>query len=115
MKQKSDFITNSSSASYILTLKADVSDMSLERFKKIFNEYIEIYKNDIYKNNKIRFWDGVNVHKVDKNMFEVVDWTSMHNDNDDIPDYMRDLLIESFVGDRDWGFKVEKFRIDDDH
>ena len=114
MKQKSDFITNSSSASYILTLKADVSDMSLARFKELFYEYIEIYKRN-NDNNRIRFWDGVNVHKVDNNMFEVTDWTSMHNDNDDIPGYMRDLLVESFVNSRDWGFKVEKFRIEDDY
>jgi len=110
LKRKDDFITNSSSASYILTLKADVSDMSLEQFEVLFQEYIEIYKRN--NDNKIRYWDGINIHKIDNNMFEVTDWTSMHNDNDDIPEYMRDLLIESFVDSRDWGFVVEKFRID---
>ena len=57
MKVKNDFITNSSSASFILTVKSYVND--LDSFKEIWDKYLDEYIDDNY----YKFYIRVKAHR----------------------------------------------------
>lgn len=109
MKVKASFITNSSSASFILSFRAD-DNMTLEEFKDIFNQYLENHRRFI---KGLRFWDASVIEEVEPNSFKIVEWTSMYNNQDNIPDYMKFIMVESFLTDfyalglKFGGFKVQ--------
>lgn len=117
MKLKNDFITNSSSASFILKVKTE-GEMNLEEFKTLFNECIEaIKKSEIIK---VRFWNGSDItgDENDSSIFYIEDWISMYNGHTDIPGYMKLLCVES-LHEGSWlekyCFKVVSLRTIDDH
>jgi len=113
MKIKNDFVTNSSSASFILTIKPN-EEMNLDEFRDRFNEYIDTIKRWNPKLSSMRFWDGINIKQSNNNEFVVEEWTGMYNDIYDIPPYMSYILIADQVEDMlDW-FKVVKFEIEND-
>jgi len=116
MKLKSDFITNSSSASFIMSFKTK-DNINHDEFRTLFNKYLESYKRQ--HPNKLRFWDASIISKGtdDKGdlIYTVEDGTTMYNDMHDIPEYMRLLMIESYVNEYDWGFQVVGFKVEDEH
>ena len=117
MKQKDDFITNSSSASFILTLEVNDKNVSLDEFKELFNVFIEEY---LERNpSSLKFWDATNIKKIGSDnkskLFKISEWTSMYNYQDDIPKYMRELMVNSYIDEDNFGFKVKKFNIEDDY
>lgn len=115
VKRKSDFITNSSSASFIMTFTPVDGTIDLDDFTLLFNHYIETYKKRFP--NSLRYWDASNINQVPgtrgSNLFSVKEFTSMYNDESDVPEYMKDLMINSYIRDPNWGFKVESFVVDD--
>ena len=110
MKYKTDFVTNSSSASFIMTFRT-YSDMDLENFIKVFNDFLESQRNRYFPN--IRHWDALDVKKITNNIFQITEWTSMYNDQSDVPDYMKYFLIEKIL-DKGFfeDFKIEDFRVE---
>jgi len=93
MKYKITEVTNSSSANFIITFKSN-DDLEVEEFKDIFNEFLERHRS---KFPDLRYWDATDVKKTGSRFFQVTEWTSMFNDQMDIPEYIRWLLIDSFL------------------
>jgi hypothetical protein len=116
MKVKTDFVTNSSSASFILTLRPHDGTMELSEFTNLFNKYLEDYKKN--NPNSLRYWDATNIDEVQDdvgpNLFTINECVSMYNDADDVPAYIKELMINSYIRDRDWGFVVSSFKVDED-
>jgi len=112
MKVKGDFITNSSSASYILTLKTQENN-TLEEFKEKFNKYIEKYQD--WHEVHLRYWNAADIKQVGENEFTVEDWTSMHNDAMDIPGWMQNLMLQHFVKEEKYDWWVSSFKVDNDY
>jgi hypothetical protein len=117
MKVKGDFVTNSSSASFILTLRPHDGTMGLDEFTNLFNKFLDNYKER--NPNGLRYWDGTNIDEVQidvgPNLFTVQEWVSMYNGEEDVPDYMKELMVNSFIRNTDWGFVVSSFEADDDY
>lgn len=114
MKVKSDFVTNSSSASYIMTFKPNSQEIDRDQFLILFNAYLERFKRKHH--GELRYWDGCNVDSIEKQgitYFTVTEETSMHNGSEDIPLYMRELMVESYVKEFSMGFTMESFEIED--
>jgi hypothetical protein len=117
MKVKGDFVTNSSSASFILTLRPTDGNIELDEFTELFNKFLEHYKE---KNpNGLRYWDATMIDQVQEtkgpNLFTVAEWVSMYNGEEDVPDYMKELMTNSFIQDPNWGFVVSHFEADNDY
>ena len=118
MKLKADFVTNSSSASFIMTLEA-YDNISLKEFKEIMNDVINDFENEYrdygFEKPHLHFWDGSHISKVSPKIFALQDWTSMYNDPADIPRYMRYMMIRSFLTDGGLkDFKIKNFKIEHD-
>ncbi len=112
MKVKGDFVTNSSSASFIMTFSAD---MNYEEFAEAFGSFLENFAEQSETN--IRFWDGSNIKQIAPNIFQIEEWTSMYNYLDDIPKYMQWILIDNGVnGDElsSHNIKMTNFEIQND-
>jgi len=106
MKIKNDYITNSSSASFILYITSTIQDLG--EFKKFLYEYI-------IKELK---WDGAgsqypedhqpNIFEISTGVYKVEEYVCMFNGYGDIPSWMVDIMIrQSFIGGED--------RINDPH
>jgi hypothetical protein len=119
MKAKADFITNSSSASFVLKVET-IEDTSIEEFKNQFGKFIEWFKtNDDWHGftENIRFWNGSDIKEGEKpNTFIIEEWTSMYNGYEDIPDYMKYLTLDTFVSEyqNGYGFKIVGIEIQHD-
>lgn len=114
MKIKTDYVTNSSSASYLLYIKSEYDD--LEDFKKSFNKYMDDYiKYNHSDEDPPRFFNPRDVSQISSNTFLIVDWNSMYNDFHDVPRYMLDLIL-NFVVEKEtlrsnYKFKSFTFRV----
>jgi hypothetical protein len=119
MKNKLDFVTNSSSASICLLIKT--SCKNIEDFREKFNEYIEQYKSGEWGSPvPIHFWDGSKVTKTSDGWFQVEDYTSMFNyATDDIPHYMQALYLSWLVDPKNvkiqLGFEKLRIKVNDEH
>jgi len=115
MKIKTDFVTNSSSASFLLYIQSKGDN--LEDFKESFERYMTFHASVI--NGSARFFNPNDIEQISSNTFLVSDWTSMYNYFNDIPEYMRDLLVMFIVEKEDlksdYGFLGFKFKIEEDH
>ena len=98
MKIKKGFITNSSSANFIITIRTK-TDKTIEEFKTMFNRFLDNYKNNHYNESitNLQFWNPNSIIKITDTIFEIYDWVSMYNDYDDIPHYFRYLLLLSII------------------
>jgi len=117
MKRKGDFITNSSSASFILTLRPHDGTIELDEFTNLFNKFLDSFKER--NPNDLRYWDATNIDEVQSdvgpNLYTVSEWTSMYNGEEDVPDYMKELMSNSFIKDPDWGFVASGFKVENDY
>lgn len=145
MKTRNSYVTNSSSASFILTVKSGVED--LYEFKRVMDDYLkhnvvmvdkycppEEYKNKSIlqvitendnKEEKLdlnTFWkrlpvtsdDICIVHKYN-NIFELTAMTAMFNDYNDIPTWMKNLMVDFLRGiTRKYEIEILNLEIDED-
>ena len=110
MKIKQDFVTNSSSASMILIVKTK-EDMTLDEFKEKFSQVINKYKKYCRPKDKGLFWDGTNIEQKSTEEFHVKEWTSMYNGYEDIPSYMKDLVLDAVVVEKEMHYGTEMARL----
>jgi len=113
MKIKLDYITNSSSASFYLyfTYKND----DLVEFKESLNS---IFKSVIDEDPDviIRFYNPREVvNRLSKNVFYIIDGTSMFNDSTSIPKYMQRILVNSFIPEYLKKFGISKIEFEIKH
>jgi len=128
MKRKLSFITNSSSASFILYVTSGARN--LEDFKEIFKDYLNSY----FASRKFIFSREYNIkdykkwtddqidsiistisHKV-ANIYIVEGFTSMLNEIvDDLPGWMKKLIIEMATGRTILGIDKVSLEIQSDH
>ena len=110
MKFKTDFVTNSSSASFILYFAS--TDKNLDSFQDSFNRYLEEYLRQ-YKYNEessiLRFYNPQTIEEKEEGIFKITESTSMYNNYEDIPHYMRTVLLDSKIRQKElletFGFK----------
>ena len=120
MKKKADFVTNSSSASFILTLQATDPDSTLEQFEHKFNTYLDAYRRSTKWSSEgtdaMHFWQGLNIKEgATSGIFTIKDWTSMYNGPSDVPRYMREMMVRHFIeGFAEYGFRLLNFTVEED-
>lgn len=116
MKIKQEFITNSSSVSYILTLYTK-KPYTLEEFKANMNAFLEKMKGQY---TDLRAWDASDVKEIGPNAFEISQWVAMHNYVSDIPKWMQHFIIADYIGDvsgefHELGVTHARFRMEHDY
>ena len=97
MKLKSDFVTNSSSASFILYVTFDSEQWPYEEFKEELLRHIECGYIGQYGNGAGRKsnYPPDNIEQVSDNVLKMEYWTSMFNGYEDVPSCFIDLMIRS--------------------
>lgn len=96
MKIKSDFVTNSSSASFIIYFNYDNKNWTFDFFKKEFLEYIQKgYIGGEFGAGNQSNYPPDNIELLSDGRVKVESHTSMYNGYEDLPRYMIDLLIRS--------------------
>jgi len=115
MKIKGDFVTNSSSASFIMIIEAPYDDVHC--FREAFNDYLNYYKSQT--GDHLRFWDASNISEVSDHVFQITDWTSMYNGIYDIPKYMQHIILDSVASPQSdlecRGMKFKSFDVEEDN
>ena len=89
MKVKKDFVTNSSSTSFIVTCKADTSEK--DEFIDKFNQFLEKYKenrtwDDDFQEPPLLRIDMVN--QIEPGVFAIRDLVAIYGGEEDIPQYI---------------------------
>ena len=117
MKIKTNLVTNSSSASFIMYVESNTDNLT--DFQTDFEKFLEKYKKDYYYDSDVisslKFINPKSIEQISTHVFAINEWTSMHNNYDDIPHYMRHLMILSFCeGTEEFGFTITKFKIKDE-
>jgi len=114
MKIKNDFVTNSSSASFIMIFSAP--GKTIEEFTEQLNDFIESYKKET--EDQMRFWDATNITELDDGKFKIEEWTSMYNYLSDIPKYMQYIMVDKVAVNQSglsWrGITMESFDVEED-
>ena len=93
MKIKTDFVTNSSSSSFVIIAKSDTDDP--EVFIQKFNQYLQDHIED--NNWKDDFEPPPlltldRIKKLGPNQFHIEDYVPFYSSEDDTPQYIVDLL-----------------------
>ena len=117
MKIKTNLVTNSSSASFIMYVESNTDNLT--DFQNDFDKFLKKYESDFHFTPEVlshlRFINPKSFEQIATHVFAINEWTSMFNNHDDIPHYMRYLMVLSFCGDtQELGFKVTKFTIEDE-
>jgi len=113
MKFRTDFVTNSSSASFILFVESTAANKQEfeESLKKLFAEYSRDFQKEesLPKSEQIKHIFG--------SLYAINDMTIMFNDYDDVPHYMRYMLLRHHIDDDllKFGIKSLKLEIDRNH
>jgi hypothetical protein len=95
MKIKQDFVTNSSSSSFVIDVRSD--DDAKEGFVKKMNEYLLGY---IAKNDWKDDFEPPNLLTAEKvtmreqGIFRIVDYIPFYQNCDDMPQYLKDMTKE---------------------
>ena len=113
MKLKADFVTNSSAASFVMRFKVKGDGVTdADTFRMILQDFLDLLKREYPQRTKY-FWDGSNVeYNSTTKLFKVTEHTSMHNDHEDIPFYMKYLMVQSFIdGLKNLDFEIIDFDI----
>lgn len=112
MKIKGDFVTNSSSANFILFIESTVDN--LDDFQKSWDQYIE----DLSKIN-ILVSEKMNIREVNKHVYQIESSTFMLNCLlTDVPKWMRYLIILHNIKSRkllEYGFKDVRLYVETDN
>jgi len=97
VKIKNDFITNSSSASFILTVKSNAKN--LEEFKERFELFKKHFLEELlYKKNAKHIFNFVKIEHGSDNNYNISDITAMLNDIlHDTPQWITYLLLVSYT------------------
>jgi len=90
MKFKADFVTNSSSASFILYITF-ISD-DFDRFKEAWENFIKKFEKEYYQTHKFAD-NNIKIFHIRKNLFTIEQWTSAYNFLSDIPNWMKYVII----------------------
>jgi len=112
-----DFVTNSSSASFILSILSHVA-YDEEGFKeKVLEPLIADFKSEYtYSNRKVDsgYLFPKEIRRLDDNHFEIEDWTSMFNSFDDMTVFFEYLMIQHFLGSlkKVYYCEIESFRVE---
>jgi len=117
MKIKIDYVTNSSSASFLLYIESTARDE--EEFIESFNKFLEDYneENRWKKNHRnVSFINPKEIRQISSGVFIVEDWITMYNDYDDIPNYIKYLILRHIIDNNliQYGIKDLKFEIKGD-
>lgn len=119
MKIKTDHVTNSSSASFILRFVCPQCNDKEDFIENVLNPLIEYYEKeemfgDDYKD--IRFLSFKDVRETGNKQFEIEEWTSMMNSHDDISGFFKFIMILHAKGvlPNDFACHLEKFYIIDE-
>jgi len=117
MKIKKDFITNSSSASFLMCIKTDENITTLEEFEKWFSNYMDIYIDNLkeycHSSSFPSFYNPGNIRQESGNLFVIIDSCLLYNNYKNVPQYMRDLILRHLIdndlkGIKNITIKVEK-------
>jgi hypothetical protein len=96
MKLKSDFVTNSSSASFIIYFNYNDKDWTFEEFRYEFLEYIQKgYIGGECCAGRHYSFPPDSIELLSDGRVKIECWTSMYNGYEDVPSYMIDLVMRS--------------------
>jgi hypothetical protein len=93
MKIKRDFVTNSSSTSFILNIESETEDPN--KILKIINDFFQDYINKNDWNDDCDLPALLTPDRIVKNgpkKFTIEDYIPYYKDNEDIPEYIKELL-----------------------
>jgi hypothetical protein len=94
MKIKSDFVTNSSSTSFIISCEAGVSkkDDFIDKFNSFLKDYIkERTWDEEFQEPHMLTSDMVTLN--DSGVFTITDFAPIYNSEQDIPQYIKELFL----------------------
>lgn len=110
MKIKTDFVTNSSSASFIMYFVTN--DRTVDEFTKRVSKFLNYYS---YEDNP-KFNESM-VKMITEGVFTINNYVGMYNFVDDIPSHMKTILLEKSINPErilQFGFKDIVFSIEED-
>lgn len=93
MKVKTDYVTNSSSASFILYITSSIMD--LKEFKAFIENYINRESNEYGAGTESR---SPSISEISNGVFKVEEFTGVYNGFEDVPSWMIDMMVKkSFI------------------
>lgn len=123
MKKKEGFVTNSSSASFIVTIFSSYDDLTyFKEYMKGFitQQYLENVKymmtDEEFKHESMRLTTIIEtIRHIGPNTFEIADFTTMLNDvSEDLPKWIIRVLISKALGETYPFIKEVTLRVDED-
>lgn len=106
MKIKRDFVTNSSSTSFIISGKYD-GGIGIDKVKDIFNDLIQDYRKKTEWDKDTERPPSIKsemIQKTGPDTFYVKDFIPQNNNKEDIPQWIKDIFINN---DSEAGRKLE--------
>ena len=123
MKKKEGFVTNSSSASFIVTIFSSYYDLTyFKEYMKGFitQQYLENVKymmtDEEFKHESMRLTTIIEtIRHIGPNTFKIADFTTMLNDvSEDLPKWIIRVLISKALGETYPFIKEVTLRVDED-
>ena len=96
MKIKSDFVTNSSSTSFIIS--GEDGGIGIDIIKDIFNDLIQDYRKKTEWDKDTERPPSIKSERIQKtgpDTFCVKDFIPQNNDEEDIPQWIKDIFINN--------------------
>lgn len=95
MKIKSDFVTNSSSTSFIISCKSDATDKDafIDNYNRMLKKYIQ--DNEWDENfQKPPLLRSDMVKQISPGVFEIRDYVAIYGGDLDIPQYIQEFFLD---------------------